>query len=192
MNFKKMAVVAAFTLSMGLFETAHADYMDALSETFASGATFNGIVTFDDGFNAIAVNGVLTGYATSQYGPVLLGNGSIDSSVSEAINWVDWPGNSYTAAPISESRLDDADPSSGVVTNNLLFTIDFTNPLAPALVSPMDVTLNGINSYSGVADGLKAGLSWSLTPVPVPAAVWLFAGGIAGMRLLGRRKFLAA
>ena len=36
MNFKKLAVAAAFTLSFGLVDSAQAGYIDVLSETFAS------------------------------------------------------------------------------------------------------------------------------------------------------------
>ena len=184
-----MAVAAAVTLSIGDVEVAQAAYIDAVSETFASGATFVGDVTFDDSFNPIAVNGVLTGYSTSQTGPVYLPGGSVlDSSASETINWVDWSGNNYATAPVSQNRLDDADPAT-LVSNSILFTIDFTNPLAPVFVSPTDLTYNGVNTYSNVADALVSG---TITPVASPAPLSLLAGGFAAMGWFATRRRTAA
>jgi hypothetical protein len=194
MIFKKLAVAAAFTMSLGLVEAAQADYVESLNETFASGATFSGNVTFDSGFNAIAVNGVLTGYSNTQIGPVLAG-GVIDTTVSDSINWVDYPGNSYPGifAPLSQNRLDDGDPNVPLaVSNSILFTIDFTDPANPifVFVSPLntvndELSYNGINTYTGVADALVSG---SVAPVPVPAAVWLFAGGMSILAGFRRRN----
>ncbi len=184
MKYKKLTIAAALSLSMGFIESAQADSIYALSETFQSGATFNGNVTFDVDFNAIAVNGVLTGYSTSQTGPVYVAGGSvIDSSVSESINWVDFVGN-YAAAPISQNRLDDADPS-GFVSNSILFTIDFTNPAFPSFNTISDLTYNGINTYSSAADALVSG---SVAAVPLPAAIWLFGSALAGFIGFSRHK----
>lgn len=185
MKYKKLAIAAALSLSMGFIESAQADSIYALSETFQSGATFNGNVTFDVDFNAIAVNGVLTGYSTSQTGPVYVAGGSvIDSSVSESINWVDYVGNNYAAAPLSQNRLDDADPS-GFVSNSLLFTIDFTDPAFPSFNTISDLTYNGINTYSSAADALVSG---SVAAVPLPAAIWLFGSALTGFIGFSRRK----
>ena len=185
MKYKKLAIAAALSLSMGFIESAQADSIYALSETFQSGATFNGNVTFDVDFNAIAVNGVLTGYSTSQTGPVYVAGGSvIDSSVSESINWVDFVGYNYAAVPISQNRLDDADPS-GSVSNSLLFTIDFTNLAFPSFNTISDLTYNGINTYSSAADTLVSGF---IAQVPLPAAIWLFGSALAGFIGFSRRK----
>jgi len=182
MNFKKLAVAAAFTLSLGLVETAQADYIDALSETFASGATFNGTVTFDDGLVATAVSGMLTGYALGTAGYV-------GGSVSESISWVYDPTYDYQPAPLASNWLLDASPATfdATINNSLLFTIDFTNPSAPVFTNGQYD--NGINTLSSNADFLVSG---AVTAVPAPAAVWLFAGGFAGMSWFGRRKSAAA
>ncbi|MEI6333560.1 MAG: hypothetical protein WCS87_03305 [Methylococcaceae bacterium] len=185
MKYKKLAIAAALSLSMGFIESARADSIYALSETFESGATFNGNVTFDVDFNAIAVNGVLTGYSTSQTGPVYVAGGFvIDSSVSESINWVDYVGYNYAVAPISQNRLDDADPS-GLVSNSILFTIDFTNPASPSFNTISDLSYNGINTYSNTADPLVSG---SVAQVPLPAAIWLFGWALAGFIGFSRHK----
>ena len=184
MILKKLAVAAAFTLSMGLVGTAQADYIEALSETFASGATFTGTVTFDNNFVATAISGgVLTGYSLGTVGYV-------GGSASESINWIQDTTFNYSAAPLASNFLLDAasvpfDPS---INNSLLFTIDFTNTSAPVFYSPLDVTYNGINSGSSISDALVSG---TVNPVPVPAAVWLFASGFAGMGWFGRQKSVA-
>ena len=186
MKYKNLAIAAALSLSMGFIESAQADSIYALSETFQSGATFNGNVTFDVDFNAIAVNGVLTGYSTSQTGPVYVAGGSvIDSSISESINWVAWVSGNYAPAPISQNRLNDADPS-GSVSNHILFTIDFTNPASPSLSYDTALDLyNGINASFGNYDPLVSG---SVSAVPLPAAIWLFGSALAGFIGYSRRK----
>ncbi len=178
MNFKKLAVAAAFTLSLGLVETAQADYIDALSENFASGATFTGTVTFDNNFVATAVSGTLTGYSLGTAGYV-------GGSVSESISWVYDPTYDYATAPLASNWLLDASPATfdSTVNNSLLFTIDFTNPSAPVFTS--GAYDNGINTLSSNADFLSFG---TVTAVPVPAALWLFAGGFASLGWFGRRK----
>ena len=178
MNFKKLAVAAAFTLSFGLVDSAQAGYIDVLSETFASGATFNGTVTFDDNLVATAVSGSLTGYTLGTAGYV-------GGSASESISWVYDSTFDYSSAPLASNWLLDASSASfdPTINNSLLFTIDFTNTSAPVFTS--GAFDNGINTLSSNADFLVSG---TVTAVPVPSAIWLISSGFVGMGWFGRRK----
>jgi hypothetical protein len=180
MKYKKLAITAALSLSLGFIESAQANSIYALSQTFESGATFNGNVTFDDNFNTIAVSGILNGYQLNTIGYV-------GGTASEQINWVDWASYNYEILPISQNRLDDADPSdpNSYVSNSILFSIDFTNPALPSFHMISDLGYNGINTYSDVADALVSG---SVAAVPLPAAIWLFGSALAGFIGFSRRK----
>lgn len=67
------------------------------------------------------------------------------------------------------------------------------NPATPAVNEGFQ-TFRSFYTKEGEALGLGTGprllLEYSLAPVPVPAAVWLFGSGIAGMIGLARRKTL--
>ncbi|WP_347985954.1 hypothetical protein [Methylomonas sp. AM2-LC] len=181
MNFNIQAVTAALILSLGLVETVQANYIEALSETFESGATFNGIVTFDNNFDALAVSGTLSGYALGTAGYV-------GGSANESISWVFDPTFDYATAPLASNFLLDADPASydATINNSLVFTIDFTNASAPVFTS--NAFDNGINSGSSNWDALVSG---TVTAVPEPALFWLFASGIPYISWVGRRKTTA-
>jgi hypothetical protein len=60
---KKAVAVSIFVLALSLqCNNASANFTTQLNETFQSGATFSGILTFDDGIaNLLAVNGTLSG-----------------------------------------------------------------------------------------------------------------------------------
>jgi hypothetical protein len=56
-------------------------------------------------------------------------------------------------------------------------------------------TASGVNDQGQIAAAIVGGGAYQgvlvLTPVPVPAAVWLFGSGLAGLAGLARRRMKA-
>jgi hypothetical protein len=153
-----------------------ASFTETLQETFQSGASFSGTITFDSAtFTATGVTGTLSGY---QYGTT----GFVGGSATDNINWVFDPTFNSSTLPLVSTILVDADPNSpsafgtpGGIYNSIFVTLDFSNPLAPVFT-----TTPGDNS-----------VNLSDAPVPIPATLSLIALGGLGMRFKRQKPALA-
>jgi hypothetical protein len=178
-------VCASFT-----FGTAWADITESVSETFQSGATFNGTVTFlNDYSNLTGVNGILSGGTGVGAGGLGYGN--------DAITWVFYPPSNYGSSfgpQYGGNFLMDGPPCSlanvaaancSTFTNFISFTWDYSG--APNLVfaSPGGVLGDpGGNSVS-YSDALVSGTIGPAEVTPEPtyfAAMLLCLGVVLGLR----------
>jgi hypothetical protein len=181
MRYLNLAKAALLSTGFVLASPAHAVLEDVISETFKSGATFTGILKFDAATLApISVDGVLTGYQANSYG-------YSGGTVEDHIQYVFDNTQNYAAAPFASNWLLDVPANSfdASLNNILVFTINFTNPNHP--VFDTSDGSNGINMLSPTYnDPLKSG---SITAVPEPAALSIFALGAAVLRLRLRTNF---
>ncbi|WP_347985994.1 hypothetical protein [Methylomonas sp. AM2-LC] len=180
-NLKQAMATAVMIAIIGFTEPSFASYQDQITEQFASGAVFNGIATFDDNLLVpTSIYGTLTGY---QLGTA----GFVDNSVSETISYVFDSTFNYANTPLTAVNwwldVSPADVQNGSVNNSILFSIDFSNPLAPVF-TPDD---NGINTVSSNADFLVSGTIQSL---PESSTIALFGLGFLGLgsRFIGLKK----
>jgi hypothetical protein len=183
-------VCASFTLG-----TAWADISQNVSETFKSGATFNGTVTFlNDYSNLTGVNGILSGGNGVGTGGLGYGN--------DAITWIFYPPNNYASSygpQYGENFLMDGPPCSvanvaagncDTFTNFIEFTWDHSG--APNLVfaNPGGVLGDPNNSFTGGNnvsddDALVSGTIGGGNATPEPS---YFAVGAGIVALIGFRK----
>jgi hypothetical protein len=164
--------VLVIVLSLVLYSAgASADVINQLNATFQSGATFTGLLTFTDGYNAVtAVNGTLAG-------------GSLDVS-PYAINLV-WFG---TPTPVGPGV--NADFLMGPVYNNgtqqHYIELDWdTNKTT--LVLDNAYSFYGQGYLPNAIDNLDQIVSYQATPVPEPSALLLLGPGFAGLVVIRRR-----
>ena len=167
--------VLVIVLSLVLYSgSASAILTEQVNAIFQSGATFTGLLTFTDGYNAVtAVDGTLAG-------------GSLDVS-PYAINWV-WFG-----VPTSVGPGVNADFLMGPAYNNgtqqhyieLDWDINKTT-----LVLDNTYSFYGQGYLPNAIDNLDQIVSYQATRVPEPMALLLFAPGLAGLWTL-RRKLKA-
>lgn len=168
--FRAMLMVAALQAS-----SAYASVLVHLDETFQSGASFSGDLTFnDDSTNLLAVNGVLSG---GSYG-------------TNNISWVFNHGSS-------------ANPEIGIYSDFLMYESDsklmyesdpnYSHWIGISWASPVPGQLKLINpddsSYWNQIDYTDMMASYTVTTaVPVPAAAWLLGSGLLGLMGVARRK----
>jgi hypothetical protein len=188
-SLRNLAILAVAAAGLVAATPAKADPLTDVDLTFASGATFAGIVTFatDDAAGDVtgtggavyveAVSGTLKGYTdTSQT--------YVGGSATDVIDGLaDGGGRIFDSVPDEFSvLLTDADE-----TNSIFFTYNYSN--APDLIlAPGDDFGVGVN-YSGVgyetADPLVSG---SITATPEPSSLLLLASGFVGLAGLLYRK----
>lgn len=166
-NMKNNAFLAMLLAAALQASSAYASVIVHLDETFESGASFSGNLTFDDtSTNLLAVNGVLSG---GSYG-------------TDNINWVYNHGLS-------------ANPESGIYVDFLMDGSDpnYSHHIGISWASPVLGQLTLINSadqnYWNQIDYIDKMVSYTVTnAVPVPAAAWLLGSGLLGLMAVVRLK----
>jgi len=166
-----LAAIGVATLAVPTM--ASADVIENADLTFASGATFDGTITFSNDFSVVdAVNGTLTGYQAGIAGYV--------GSGSDAISTVFDLGFNSSPGPYLYYLLDNADPSSSTHLIQFVYASDGTG-----------VTLlpGSAGFYSGnnvdLQDAMVSGTVTS--SVPEPGTVGLLALGLLALGAARRR-----
>jgi hypothetical protein len=157
MSLKKIAIASTLALGIAAATSVQADYIEHISETFQSGATFNGVVTLDNSWNFTAVAGTLTGYDMASYPNYQAGT----SSPITSIGWTNQMG-SLTGAYLNDSAL----------MNWIYLQIDHTNPAQLAL-TPFNFVNNRDDSLvSGTITSVAAAVpepeEWALMLAALP------------------------
>ncbi len=156
---------------------AHATRLETLSLAFESGATFSGTVAFANDYTSVTgIDGILTGYTATDFSYV-------GGDATDHISWVLNPGYNYnySSTPnVFATYLFDGTPGDFFSVNNVLtFAYDYT--AAPTLALAAVGDGNSVN-YTDVA------VSGSLSPVPLPGALPLFATVLLGIAGWAHRK----
>lgn len=157
--------------------SAYATRLETLSLAFQSGATFSGTVAFANDYTSVTgIDGILTGYDATDFSYV-------GGDATDHISWVLNPGYNYnySSTPnVFATYMFDGTPGDFYSVNNVLtLTYDYTS--APTLVLAAVGDGNSVN-YSDLA------VSGGLSPVPLPAALPLFAVALLGLTTLANRK----
>ncbi len=164
------SLLFALVLALGFqCNTASANVNTHLNETFASGATFSGTLTFDNGFNNLLdVDGTLSG---GPYGSIpitwawALGDSSAPSFIT-ADGKSDWMMDGTPASYNYYIELDWTPGANGLVLNNTSNT--GSPPNAVNYIDPMI-------SYN------------TMSTVPEPSTFLLLGAGLGGVALLRKR-----
>jgi hypothetical protein len=151
---------------------AHADVIEHLHETMQSGATFDGNLTFADGYSALlGVDGVLSG---ASYG-------------SDHMSWTwklavqDGITNSTGIDGVRNDWLMDGSFGNGY-THYLGVSWDYPAGALSINLSP------ALAAYYAGVNGSDRVISAEVSPVPEPASVALLGLGLAGLALARRRQ----
>ncbi len=179
---KKIALLVVLVLSMALASYAVPLPTLNLNETFASGATFTGTLTFlSDYSNLTAVTGTLSG---GPYG-------------TDSINWIWDPTINYAAAGgytpnFGGNFLMDGTTCGnecGTYTYFITLTWDYSGAPNLLVATPGPILSAEGGNNINYADPLVSG-SFS-SPVPEPGSLMMFGSGVIGLAGLLRRKFSA-
>ncbi len=173
---KKIALLVTLVLCMAL--ASYAAPMQTLNETFASGATFTGTLTFlSDYSNLTAVTGVLSG------GPY--GTDSINWIWDQTVNYASGFGPQYGGNYLMDGTT--CGNECGSYAYFITLTWDFSAAPNLTLASPggLLAVLGGNNVI--YADPLVSGSFGSSTPEP--GTLVMFGSGVIGLAGLLRRKF---
>ena len=184
MSLKRTFFVLALVVAIGFVALqAKADQTDSVTMTFASGASFNGTVTFSSVDNTLtAVNGVLSGYLDGTVGP---------GAGSDPISWVYAPGFNYSTDPnFSNFLMDTASLTSSALFNWIEFTCSFTGGV-PSFADPSfapdgmgnSVQYVGVDSLT-VSDPMVSGA----ISTPEPSSLLLLGAGLATLLGAGSKK----
>lgn len=164
MNFKKLLISLA---TIGAMSVAHAQHIQRVTETFVSGAVFDGLVTFTSNYdNVVAVDGYLTG---GGYG-------------SQHISWI-WGDLNLSTVPNQTTNF----LMDGTDKTNYFYFITFTwdYSAAPKLVFSSLGEGNAVR-YSDLATG------GTITAVPEPETYAMMLAGLGMLGFAARRKRTAA
>ncbi|MFP5392010.1 MAG: PEP-CTERM sorting domain-containing protein [Gammaproteobacteria bacterium] len=168
---KKILAVLAAAASLSALP-ASADVVTHLTETFQSGATFSGTLTFADGYtNLLDAHGVLSG---ADYG-------TVDITWSWNRHWngglaLDLDNNPATL----EDRL-----ASGEPPDDYAYTIGLSwIPNQGSLKLVIDPQL----PYETGINGVDAAVSFSTSPVPEPATYAMLGLGLAAVAVMAKRR----
>ncbi len=130
------------------------------------------------------VTGSATIYSTSAYGKPAP-SGTVDSSNSNPVN-VDFSSFRLSVNITSPFTLSFDAPAWPLTTPNSSSTYNaITQGYTLTWSNNFSVTAGGGTPISGTANLTLGG---TLTPVPVPAALWLFGSGLVGLAGVGRRR----
>ena len=155
-NVKNIKTLAAIGVSLAMSVVASQASLYVLDETFQSGATFSGILTFTPGSdNLTAVNGTLTG----------------GSYPTESINWI-WNTTQNFAGgyPLGGNFLMSGSGSQEVGTWQDFISVTWNYSAAPALTLVGSAWVTG-SPYGNNVDYTDGMVSGSLTPVPEPTTI---------------------
>jgi hypothetical protein len=184
MSLKRIFFVLALVVVIGFVASqARADQTDSVTMTFASGASFNGTVTFSSVDNTLTgVNGVLSGYLDGAVGP---------GAGSDPITWVYAPGFNLASDPnFSNFLMDTASLTSFFFLNWIEFTYTFTGGV-PSFADPSfapdgmgnSVQYVGVDNLN-VSDPMVSGTISTLEP----SSLLLLGAGLATLLGAGSKK----
>lgn len=175
-----LRAVAVGGLMLGLSQNAEALVVSTADFDFASGAGFNGTISFSDDFSAVVgVSGVLTGYEDGSHGFTGLG--------STLINWVWLGGLDFNPLPNQVATfLMNGTESTVSYTNWISFAYDLST--APNLLLAPGGTGYGFSINVNYDDPLTSGTLSPVPSVPLPSSILLLLSGIAGIGVIGRSR----
>jgi hypothetical protein len=170
-------VISSFILLLGMSGIATATIIETVQLDFASGAQYNGTITYNDNYNGMTdTNGYLDG---GSYDNIFFSWTWRENDSSEDYpNPGDWNDDGY---------LDDwlmRDGESVNDSTNLYISLSWDNDggdIAYAFIDDAD--------YSGVYKTADLMISATSNPVPEPATMLLFGTGLIGLAGVGRKKF---
>lgn len=170
MHAKTILAAATLAVACALPSIARADHVEQVDMSFASGATFSGVVTIADDFSQFTgVNGTLTG---GGYG-------------TDAINWI-WDDINYSTGSNNLSNfLMDGTGTPGVGGSYAWFVqlaVNYSNP--SNLTFTHGASYGGTDNYVEYSDAFVSG-TISAVPETSNAALVLLGLGMVGA--LGRK-----
>jgi hypothetical protein len=188
MSLKRIFFVLALVVVIGFVPSqARADQTDSVTMTFASGASFNGTVTFSSVDNTLTgVNGVLSGYLDGAVGP---------GAGSDPITWVYAPGLNLASDPnFSNFLMDTASLTSFFFLNWIEFTYTFTGGV-PSFADPSfapdgmgnSVQYVGVDNFGGQVNVSDPMVSGTIS-TPEPSSLFLLGAGLATLLGAGAKK----